>query len=45
MKNILEINDLSLSFPAKNGERLTILNHISFHLRDGEILGLIGNSG
>ena len=42
--NILEIKDLSLNFKGNNPDTL-ILNHLSFSIREGEILGLIGNSG
>lgn len=42
--NILEIEDLSLNFKGNNPDTL-ILNHLSFSIREGEILGLIGNSG
>ena len=45
MSNILEVKDLRLSFPAPNGGRNEVLKGISFRLREGEILGLIGNSG
>ena len=43
--NILEVNNLTLSLLDKNGVPVTILNDLTFHLRSGEILGLIGDSG
>ncbi len=39
---ILEVKDLSLDFKSEGDK---ILNNISFNIRKGEILGLIGNSG
>ena len=43
--NILEVQNLSLSFT--NGDKLPvkILNDLTFNVRSGEILGLIGDSG
>lgn len=43
--NILEVRDLSLSLTNGSGAPVNILNDLSFHVRSGEILGLIGNSG
>lgn len=43
--HILEVKNLALSIPSPNGDPGHILNGISFHMRKGEILGLIGNSG
>ena len=43
--NILEVNNLSLSFINKDGVPSKILNELTFHVRSGEILGLIGDSG
>lgn len=42
--NILEVKDLSLNFKGSDPNTL-ILNKLSFSIREGEILGLIGNSG
>lgn len=41
---ILNVKDLSLNFKGDAPDNL-ILNKISFAIREGEILGLIGNSG
>ena len=41
---ILEVKDLSLNFSGDPSESRT-LNSVSFNVRKGEILGLIGNSG
>ena len=45
MKNILEVRGLSLSFPSKKTSAVKVLDDVSFNIRDGEIIGLIGNSG
>ena len=44
MGNILSVKDLTLSFPSAGGPS-RVLDGVSFNVRDGEILGLIGNSG
>ena len=41
---ILEVKDLSLNFSGDPSDSRT-LNSVSFNVRKGEILGLIGNSG
>ncbi|HAW15593.1 MAG: ABC transporter ATP-binding protein [Clostridiales bacterium] len=43
--NIAEIKGLSMSVYSGKGVPTPILDNISFHIREGEILGLIGNSG
>lgn len=44
--HILKVHHLSLSFPTrKNPDPAPVLNDVDFSVRDGEILGLIGNSG
>jgi len=43
--NILEVNGLCLSIKGSDGVPVRILNDLSFNVRSGEILGLIGNSG
>lgn len=43
--NLLEIKNLTLEFPSRIGGSIRILDDLSFHIREGEILGLIGNSG
>ena len=40
MKTLLHLQDLQISF----GQQL-VLNHVSFELQSGEIIGLIGPSG
>jgi peptide/nickel transport system ATP-binding protein len=41
---LLEIDGLRLGFPAGDGVR-TVVDGVSFELRDGEILGVVGESG
>ena len=43
--NILEVNNLSLSIVNGSDAPSRILNNLTFKVRTGEILGLIGNSG
>ena len=44
MKNLCEILDLTVRFPSKNGY-VDAVRHLSFDIRDGEILGVVGESG
>ena len=44
MHNILDVKDLTKNF-YKNKQLFTAVNHISFQLRQGECLGLVGESG
>ena len=44
--HIVKIKDLTLKFPATGKEpEHIVLDKLTFGIRDGEILGLIGNSG
>ena len=44
--HIVKVHHLTLSFPTrKNPNPKPVLNDVDFGIRDGEILGLIGNSG
>ena len=44
--HIVKVHHLTLSFPTrKNPKPKPVLNDVDFGIRDGEILGLIGNSG
>lgn len=44
--HIVKVHHLTLSFPtAKNPNPKPVLDDVDFGIRDGEILGLIGNSG
>lgn len=44
--HIVEVKDLTLSFPTHSvPDPKPVLDGLSFNIRDGEILGLIGNSG
>src|SRR5215204_6007677 len=50
-KTILEVNNLKLHFPIYQGilkreiGRVKAVDGVSFKLRDGEVLGLVGESG
>ena len=41
---ILEVKDLRVEFPTRRGT-LTALDRVSFQIREGEILGVVGESG
>ena len=41
---LLEINDLTLNYKTKQGQ-VNALNEISFKLKEGSVLGLVGESG
>ncbi|MBR5386667.1 MAG: ABC transporter ATP-binding protein [Clostridiales bacterium] len=43
--HILEVNNLCLSLCNSDGTPVRILNDLTFNVRSGEILGLIGDSG
>ena len=43
MKNILEIEHLSLSLPSRKG-MVPILYDVNLHVGEGKILGLVGES-
>jgi ABC-type glutathione transport system ATPase component len=42
---LLSVENLSISFPLENKKHLTIANNISFHIKQEEVLGLVGESG
>ena len=44
MDQILAIQDISVRFPGEDGS-VTAVNHLSYGLREGEILGVVGESG
>lgn len=43
-ENLLEIEDLTVSFNTERG-KLTAINGISLHVKQGEVLGIVGESG
>lgn len=43
-EKILELKDVKIEFVSKDS-RLTAVNGVSFHINQGEILGLVGESG
>lgn len=42
---LLEVDDLSVSFPTLDGRKLHALRDVSIDVRPGEILGVVGESG
>lgn len=44
MKKVLEVKDLYVYYKEKKGKK-TVVNGTSFHINEGEIVGLIGESG
>lgn len=44
MENLLEVNNLSLGIKSKN-DTLKLVEDVSFSLKKGEILGIVGESG
>lgn len=43
--NTLQVQNVSLSYKLKCGRRLNVLNNVSFDLKEGDVLGVIGSSG
>jgi peptide/nickel transport system permease protein len=43
-RNVLEVRNLSIRFPARFGE-IAIVDNVSFTVREGETMGLVGESG
>jgi NitT/TauT family transport system ATP-binding protein len=41
----LQIHDLNQSFPREDGSELTVLDHLSFDVRDKEFVCILGSSG
>lgn len=44
MKNLVEINNLTISFPEGDTSFEAVKN-VSFHIQEGEIVGVVGESG
>ena len=44
MRTKIEVRDLKKSFPADDG-RLSVVDHVSFNVRDGEFVAVVGPSG
>lgn len=43
-KNVLEVDDMSVEFHTPSGV-VHAVSHVTFHLKQGEILGIVGESG
>lgn len=44
MSALLQVKNLNVEFPTRRGV-LTALNDVSFHIKSGEVLGVVGESG
>ena len=44
MSALLEVKNLNVEFPTRRGV-LTALNDVSFSINNGEVLGVVGESG
>ena len=42
---ILQVEDLSVTFPGPDGRAMTVLENVSFSIGKGEVLGIVGESG
>lgn len=42
---LLQVENLTIAFPATNGEPVTVLDDVSFRIDEGEVLGIVGESG
>ena len=45
MNDLIQVKDLTIGFPAGKNEIITVLDHISFDIRQDEIVGIVGESG
>lgn len=43
-KNVLDVKDLEVSFSSQSG-RVKVVEKVSFNIAEGEVLGLVGESG
>lgn len=43
-EKLIDVQNLTVSFPHEE-ERTAVVNHISFHIDKGEVVGLVGESG
>lgn len=43
-KTVLQVNDLQTTFFTDSGE-IPAVDHVSFHVKEGEVLGIVGESG
>ncbi|HXJ08601.1 MAG TPA: ATP-binding cassette domain-containing protein, partial [Burkholderiales bacterium] len=41
---ILEVTDLTVEFPSRHGD-LVAVDHVTFSIAPGEVLGVVGESG
>ena len=42
---ILRVEDVTKKFPAPGGQELTACSHVSFNVRAGETVAIVGESG
>ena len=43
-KKVLQVKDLQTTFFTDSG-KIPAVDHIDFHVREGEVLGIVGESG
>ena len=44
-RELLRVEDLSVAFPHPAGDEKKVVKNVSFSLKEGEILGIAGESG
>ncbi|MCY4044197.1 MAG: ABC transporter ATP-binding protein [Cellvibrionales bacterium] len=42
---VIEVNNLSVHYPIKQGENLRAVQNVTLSIQEGEVLGLVGESG
>jgi peptide/nickel transport system permease protein len=45
LEGVLAVRDLSVAFPAPDGGQLTVVQDVSFDIKRGEAVGIVGESG
>ena len=45
MEHLLDVQDLCVAFRGDNHQEHTVVDHVSFQVNSGEILGIVGESG
>lgn len=45
MANIIDLTDISVTFPSSKGEDVHAVSHVNLHVEKGDIYGIVGYSG